>query len=45
MVHKRDFNRAQVSRINRDIAAAHVSGLPNLGHLQLVRVSVSGFAK
>lgn len=45
MVHKHDFNRTHVSRISRDIAAAHVSGLPNPGHLQLVRISVSGFAK
>lgn len=45
MVHKHDFNRTRVSRVNRDIAAAHVSGLSNLGHLQLVRISVSGFAK
>lgn len=45
MVHKLDFNTTQISRINRGIAAAHVSGLPNPGHLQLVRISVSGFAE
>lgn len=36
MVYKHDFNITQVSRINKDIAAAYVSGLPNPGHLQLV---------